>query len=142
MVDKMRKKYQQKFTQLLRETNNAIKNDELWLGRVEVRQISARWHRFSDNSGGILYAVLRCIDKKTRQYKDYCIEYAPFIHTMKWKISMDILNTFFVEDLDVWRTEKPREEIFNWNKIPVDHKALEHTGWKDLSISLYQLCKY
>lgn len=142
MVDKMRKKYQQKFTQLLRETNDAIKNDELWLGRVEVRQISARWQRFSDNSGGILYAVLRCIDKKTRQYKDYCIEYAPYIRTMKWKISMDILNTFFVEDLDVWRTGNPREEIFNWNKIPVDPKALEHTGWKDLSISLYQLCKY
>lgn len=142
MVDKMRKKYQRKFTQLLRETNNLIKHDELWLGRVEVRQISARWQRFEDNSGGILYAVLRCIDKKTKQYKDYCIEYAPYLHTMQWKISMDILNKFFVEDLDVWRTEKPREEIFNWNKIPVDPKALEHTKWKDLSISLYQLCKY
>ena len=67
MIDKMRKKYQRKFTNLLREANNAIKDDELWLGRVEVRQISARWQRFEDNSGGILYAVLRCIDKKTRQ---------------------------------------------------------------------------
>lgn len=142
MVDKMRKKYQRKFTQLLRETNDVIKNDELWLGRVEVRQISARWQRFEDNSGGILYTVLRCIDKKTRQYKDYCLEYAPWIKTIHWKISMDILNTFFVEDLDVWRTGNPRKEIFNWNKIPVDPKALEKTKWRDLSISLYQLCKY
>jgi hypothetical protein len=142
MIDKMRKKYQRKFTQLLREANNAIKNDDLWLGRVEVRQISARWQKFEDNSGGILYAVLRCIDKKTRQYKDYCIEYAPYIRTMKWKISMDVLNTFFVEDLDVWKTGHPRNEIFNWNKIPIDPKALEKTKWRDLSISLYQLCKY
>lgn len=142
MIDKMRKKYQRKFTNLLREANNAIKDDELWLGRVEVRQISARWQRFEDNSGGILYAVLRCIDKKTRQYKDYCIEYSPSMHTIKWKISMDILNTFFVEDLDVWRTENPRKEIFDWTKVSIDPKALEKTRWRDLSISLYQLCKY
>ena len=142
MIDKMRKKYQRKFTNLLREANNAIKDDELWLGRVEVRQISARWQRFEDNSGGILYAVLRCIDKKTRQYKDYCIEYSPSMHTIKWKISMDILNTFFVEDLDVWRKENPRKEIFDWTKVSIDPKALEKTRWRDLSISLYQLCKY
>ena len=142
MIDKMRKEYQRRFTKLLREANNVIKDDELWLGRVEVRQISARWQRFEDNSGGILYAVLRCIDKKTRQYKDYCIEYSPSMHTIKWKISMNILNTFFVEDLDVWRKEKPRNEIFDWTKVSVDPKALEKTKWSDLSISLYQLCKY
>ena len=79
---------------------------------------------------------------QTKQYKDYCIEYAPYIHTMTWKISMDILNKFFVEDLDVWRTENPRNEIFDWTKVSVDPKALEKTKWCDLSISLYQLCKY
>ncbi len=61
---------------------------------------------------------------------------------MNWKISYDILNEFFVEDLDVWRTGNPRDEIFNWTKVPVDPKALEKTKWRDLSISLYQLCKY
>ena len=140
--NKMRKQYQRSFTRLLRETNKAIKEDELWLGRVEVRQISARWEEFEDGSGGVLHAVLRCIDKKTRQYKDYCFEYAPWRVNLHWHISMDILNKFFVEDLDVWRTGDPRNEIFNWNKIPVDPKALEKTKWKNLSISLYQLCKY
>ena len=141
--DKMRKEYQRQFTKLLKQTNRIIREDDLWLGRVEVRQISARWQRFEDDSGGILYTVLRCIDKKTRQYKDYCLEYAPYIQrTIKYKISWDILNKFFVEDLDVWKTGNPREEIFDWTKVPIDPKALEHTKWHDLSISLYQLCKY
>lgn len=138
----MRKEYQRQFRRKLREANRVIKEDDLWLGRVEVRQISSRWEEFSDGSGGILHIVLRCIDKKTRQYKDYCLEYAPWLRTMNWKISMDILNKFFVEDLDVWRTGNPRDEIFDWTKVPVDPKALEKTKWRDLSISLYQLVKY
>ena len=141
-MNKMRKEYQRKFTRLLRQVNKAIREDELWLGRVEVRQISARWEEFEDGSGGILHTVLRCIDKKTRQYKDYTLEYAPWMHTINWKISMEILNKFFVEDLDVWSTGNPREEIQDWTKAPVDSKALEHTKWRNLSISLYQLVKY
>ena len=141
-MNKMRKEYQRKFTKLLRRTNRVIQEDDLWLGRVEVRQISARWKEFEDGSGGILYTILRCIDKKTRQYKDYCLEYAPWMRTINWKISYDILNKFFVEDLDVWKTGNPREEIQDWTKIPIDPKALEKTKWKDLSISLYQLVKY
>lgn len=139
---KFRRKYQKQFNKLIKKTNNAIIEDDLWLGRVEVRQIRSRFEFFSDGSGGILHTVLRCIDKKTRQYKDYCLEYAPWMHTINWKISMDILNTFFVEDLDVWRTENPRKEIQDWTKIPIDPKALEHTKWRDLAISLYQLVKY
>ena len=140
--NKMRKEYQRQFTRKLREANKVIREDNLWLGRVEVRQISARWEEFEDGSGGILHTVLRCIDKKTRQYKDYCLEYAPWLRTINWKISMDILNKFFVEDLDVWRTGNPRDEIQDWTKIPIDPKALKRTKWRDLSISLYQLCKY
>ena len=140
--NKMRKEYQRQFTRKLREVNKIIREDNLWLGRVEVRQISARWKEFEDGSGGILYTILRCIDKKTRQYKDYCLEYSPWIRTMNWKISYDVLNKFFVEDLDVWATGNPRDEIFDWTKVPVDPKALKRTKWRDLSISLYQLCKY
>ena len=107
-MNKMRKEYQRQFTRLLRQANRVIREDDLWLGRVEVRQISARWEEFSDGSGGILHTVLRCIDKKTRQYKDYCLEYAPWMHTINWKISMEILNRFFVEDLDYWLAEVER----------------------------------
>lgn len=141
-MNKMRKEYQRQFTKLIRRTNKVIREDDLWLGRVEVRQIGVRWEEFEDGSGGILHVVLRCIDKKTRQYKDYCLEYAPWMRTINWKISMDVLNKFFVEDLDVWRTGNPRDEVFDWTKISVDPKALEKTKWSDLSISLYQLVKY
>ena len=141
-MNKMRKEYQRKFTRLLRQANKVIREDELWLGRVEVRQISARWEEFSDGSGGILHTVLRCIDKKTRQYKDYCLEYAPWMNTINWKISMEILNKFFVEDLDVWRTGDPRNEVQDWTKVSIDPKALERTKWRDLAISLYQLVEY
>ena len=141
--NKMRKEYQRQFTRKLREANRAIREDDLWLGRVEVRQISARWEEFEDGSGGILHTILRCIDKKTRQYKDYCLEYAPWMNTINWKISMEILNKFFVEDLDVWCTGDPRNEVQDWTKVSIDPKALEHTKWhRDLSISLYQLVKY
>ena len=141
-MNKMRKKYQRQLTKLLREINQVIREDDLWLGRVEIRQIGARWEEFSDGSGGILHVILRCIDKKTQQYKDYILEYAPWLNTINWKISMEILNTFFVEDLDVWRTGNPRKEVQDWTKIPINAKALERTKWSDLAISLYQLVKY
>jgi hypothetical protein len=32
---------------------------------------------------------------------------------------MDIMNTFIVEDLDVWRKENPRKEIKDWRKVSV-----------------------
>lgn len=141
-MNKMRKQYQREFTKLLRRANKIIREDDLWLGRVEVRQISARWEEFEDGSGGILHTILRCIDKKTRQYKDYCLEYAPWMRTIHWKISMEILNKFFVEDLDVWRTGDPRNEIQDWTKVPIDPRALEHTKWCEVTKSLYQLTKY
>lgn len=143
MQNKLRKEYQRRFTRKLREANKALNEDNLWLGRVQVRQISSRWEEYEDGSGGILHCIVRCIDKKTRQYKDYCIEYAPWMSTFNWHFSMDILNKFFVNDLDVWRTGNPREEIQDWTNIPIDDKALKHTQWRrDLSTSLYQLVKY
>ena len=142
MIDKMRKQYQRKFSKILKELNQAIAEDDLWLGRFEVRQIGVRWHRFSDNSGGILRCILRCIDKMTCQYKDYIIEYAPWMHTFHWHLSMDIMNKFIVDDLDVWKNGKPREEIKDWTKVKIPKKALEKTSRQWLAISLYQLCKY
>ena len=49
-MNKMRKQYQRKFTKLLRRANKIIREDDLWLGRVEVTQISSRWEEFEDGS--------------------------------------------------------------------------------------------
>ena len=76
------------------------------------------WELFEDDSGGILHCIIRCFDKKTEQYKDFFTEYAPWIRSIHWHIGMDILNTFIVEDIDVWRNEKPRtDEKQDWSKI-------------------------
>ena len=140
-LTKKYKQYQNKFTKLLHEWNKSLDEDNLWLGRFHVLQVRSKWEWFDDNSGGILHAVIRCFDKKTRQYKDYCVQYAPWMHTINWKIGMEILNTFIVEDIDVWRENpNPREDVQDWRNIN-DYK-LDGNSDKDLSISTWTLQKY
>lgn len=140
---KFKHRYQTKLNKLIKEANDAIIKDEIWLGRVEIRQIRRRWEIFEDGSGGILHTVIRCVDKKTQQYKDYTFEYAPWLSTIYWHLSMDILNKFFVEDIDVWRTGNPRNEIYDWTKIKVPDKVFtQRTSDKWLIYSLYQVMSY
>jgi hypothetical protein len=115
----MRRDYQRAFTKKLRELNKACEDDDLWLGRFVVRQLRSEWYQFEDNSGGFLIIILRVYDKKTDYYKDYRIEYSKHRKTINWVLSMDIMNTFIVEDLDVWRKENPRKEIKDWRKVSV-----------------------
>ena len=136
---KLYKKYQRKFTKLIHKYNKAIDEDELWLGRFHMAQVRSRWEYFEDGSGGILHAVIRCFDKKTRQYKDYCFEYAPWMSTIHWHIQMDILNKFIVEDIDVWKENpNPREDKRDWTKIN-DYKLDDNS---DKNVSIWQLQKY
>ena len=140
---KLKQHYQNKFNKLIKEANEVIAKDDLWLGRVEVRQIKSRFEFFEDGSGGILHAILRCADKKTQQYKDYTIEYAPWMHTIYWNISMEVLNKFFVEDIDVWRTGDPRNEKYDWTKTKVPDIVFEkRKSNKWLIYSLYQVMSY
>lgn len=140
-LKKRYKKYQRKFTKLIQQYNKAIDKDDLWLGRFHMIQIRSRWEAFDDNSGGILHAVIRCFDKKTRQYKDYFITYAPWMRTIHWHIQMDILNQFVVEDIDVWKENpNPRKSVKDWTKIN-DYK-LDKNSNEDLFFSTWQLQKY
>jgi hypothetical protein len=119
MRNKMRKDYQQHFTKKLRELNKACEEDFLWFGRFVVRQLRSDWYQFEDNSGGILYIILRAYDKKTDYYRDYRIAYTKNRQTINWILSMEIMNTFIIEDLKVWEKENPREEIKDWRKTSV-----------------------
>ena len=140
-LQKLYKKYQRQFTNLIHQYNKAIDEDDLWLGRFHILQVRSKWESFNDNSGGILHAVVRCFDKKTRQYKDYCVEYAPWMFAIHWHIQMDILNTFIVEDIDVWKEEpNPRQNIKDWTKIN-DYKLNDNDN-AHLAISTWQLQKY
>ena len=99
---KLYKQYQRKFTKFVRAYNKSLNKDELWKGRFQAFQIRSRWEEFDDGSGGILHAVIRCFDKKTRKYKDFTFSYAPYYSTLHWHYGMDILNHFIVEDINVW----------------------------------------
>lgn len=137
------KAYKNKFAKLIKEYNKAIINDDLWRGRFEMRIIRSRWEWFEDDSGGILHNVIRCFDKRTEQYKDFFIEYAPWIRSIHWHIGMDILNTFIVEDIDVWKNEKPRtDEKQDWSKVKIPEYLLRFNSDKAITYGYCRLVKY
>lgn len=140
-LTKKYKQYQNKFTKLIHKYNKALDEDDLWLGRFHILQVRSRWEWFDDNSGGILHTVVRCFDKKTRQYKDYCVQYAPWMRTINWKIGMEILNNFIVDVINVWdETPNPRESVKDWTNIN-DYKT-DNNDNEHLSLSLYILQSY
>ena len=140
-LTKKYKQYQNKFTKLIHKYNKALDEDDLWLGRFHILQVRSGWEWFDDNSGGILHTVVRCFDKKTRQYKDYCVQYAPWMRTINWKIGMEILNNFIVDVINVWdETPNPRESVKDWTNIN-DYKTDDNDN-EHLSLSLYILQSY
>ena len=140
-LTKKYKQYQNKFTKLIHKWNKSLDEDNLWLGRFHILQVRSGWEWFDDNSGGILHTVVRCFDKKTRQYKDYCVQYAPWMRTINWKIGMEILNNFIVDVINVWdETPNPRESVKDWTNIN-DYKTDDNDN-EHLSLSLYILQSY
>lgn len=119
MRDKLRKKYQHKLNKLIRELNKEIENDSLWNGRFVFHIINSNFERFEDGSGGLLYAIIRGYDKKTKYYKDYSLDYVPhlsFTGFNIWKIG----NRFITNDTDTWK---------NGNN-PYNDKKIDYTKIK------------
>ena len=136
----MRKNYQRKLNKLIRQVNNNIANDDLWQGRFVFRQINAVFERFPDNSGGILYSLIRGYDKKTGYYKDTWIRYAPYFNFFNGYHLWEMANTFIVEYTQVWQ-EDPRPSYataINFNHVLVDESVwrkpenydLDYIYWK------------
>lgn len=139
---KMRKNYQRKLNKLIRQVNNNIANDDFWQGRFVFRQINAAFERFPDNSGGILYSLIRGYDKKTGYYKDAWIKYAPYFNFFNGYHLWEMANTFIVEYTQVWQ-EDPRPSYataINFNHILVDKSVwrkpenydLNYAYWKEV----------
>jgi len=121
MKNKMRKKYQKNLTSALKIVNRAIRNDELWLGRFEIRQGATHFLKWDDNSGGVLYCRMRVFDKATGYYKDYRFEYAG--QYWDWKL-WEIVNKFITVDCAAWRSENPRDRVRDYRKTAVPHNLL------------------
>lgn len=84
MLTLNRKKRQRRFVHYLRQINDNVKNDDLWRGRFEMRQVDAEWitHGFrgitSDgrefrDTYGTLIAKVRITDKLTGKTEEYVV---------------------------------------------------------------------
>ena len=98
---KMRKRYQRSFNKVMRQLNKSMQSDDLWKGRFAFRQVNAKFLKFEDNSGGVLYVYVRAYDKLTDYYKDYYIDYMPYYRLSKTDVYA-MANTFITRDADVW----------------------------------------
>ena len=121
MKNRMRKQYQKKLTAALKGVNRSIKNDNLWLGRFEIRQGRTHWHEWDDKSGGILYCKMRLVDKATGYYKDYIMDY--FGNQCNWHL-WEIVNKFITVDCAVWRSGDPRDQVHDYRKTALPQKLL------------------
>lgn len=120
----LRKNYQKKFNKKMRQLNSSIVNDPLWQGRFVFLQKDSQFETFADRSGGMMYVTIRAFDKKTGYYRDYSLEYAPWLKSIDWKLGMEIANTFITEDLAVWTKEKVRDNIQDFRNTKVDVSKL------------------
>ena len=92
-----RKNHQRWFNQYCRYVNKSIENDDLWLGRFYVRQNRTFIEWFEDNSGGLMYAEIHMIDKKTKKVR---VGWYSGLE-MDYKFWHDF-NNFIIEDCKVW----------------------------------------
>lgn len=116
---KMRKSYQKKATSVIKRLNRNIKNDDLWLGRFEMRQMSTRFHKYDDNSGGTLTVFVRMIDKATGYYRDNVIEYRG--QYSDWKY-WEFANKFITEYSNTWKNGMP--DAVDYRNVNVPAAAL------------------
>ena len=84
MLTLNRKKRQRRFVHYLRQINDNVKNDDLWCGRFEMRQVDAEWiseniKRFTTDGRefrdtyGTLIAKVRITDKLTGKAEEHVV---------------------------------------------------------------------
>lgn len=127
MKYKMRKAYQRKLNKRIRALNKNIENDDLWRGRFVFLQMRTDWYEFEDKSGGELRVIIRAYDRRTGYYKDYIMDYAPWLHSFDWHLSVDVANAFITNDALVWQAD-PRpslENVIDYRQIPLDREKVK-----------------
>lgn len=101
---KDRKKQQRKANKIIKEANQRMKDDSLWRGRFQIKQLRSDYRPFPRDycDYGNLYVELEFIDKKTgktkRSWYHSPLFFKNYIYTL--------LNNFIVIYCDVW-SEKP-----------------------------------
>ena len=105
LTSKKRKKHQRSINKVIRDMNNSIKNDTLWLGRFYARQLDGWFEEYEDHSGASLYIRLRFYDRKTGITRD-----TSYDSVNVWRFSGHLffeMNDFIINDVKVWENEDP-----------------------------------
>lgn len=102
---KDRKKQQRKANKIIKEANQRMKDDSLWRGRFQIKQLRSDYCPFPRGDYcdyGDFYVELEFVDKKTGKTKRlWCYPLALFENRI-----YALLNDFIVIYCDVW-SEKP-----------------------------------
>lgn len=101
---KDRKKQQRKLNKTIKEVNQRMKDDSLWRGRFQIKQLRSDYRPFPRDycDYGDFYVELEFVDKKTGKTKrSWCYPLALLENRI-----YELLNDFIVIYCDVW-SEKP-----------------------------------
>lgn len=112
-TSKKRKKHQRALNKLVRDLNKSMAEDSLWRGRFFIRQGRSSIINYEDGSGATLGVELIFCDKKTGLFWRRCETSNVWCHLCGYHIWED-MNKFITEICDVWRTEDPRLDIYDW----------------------------
>lgn len=75
-----RKRHQQLVNKYVRATNKSLREDNVWRGRFEIRQIHSDFYIFDDKSGAYLICYFEIIDKLTHKARMTRIEENSFLN--------------------------------------------------------------
>lgn len=101
---KDRKKQQRRINKVIKYVNKKMKEDTLWRGRFQVKQVDMKYIPDAFGGEGLLYPYIQLIDKKTGRTNTYWMTYL-LSDTFDLAIFVK-LNTFITEYCKVW-SEKP-----------------------------------
>lgn len=105
---KERKRKQRKVNKNIKYVNQKIKDDNLWKGRFQIKQIRDYYtpcpKQYDGSDWGPFYVTVEFIDKKTKKKQYILLYYLNDIHFIN---SLFVhLNSFIVAYCNVWK-EKP-----------------------------------
>ena len=101
---KDRKKQQRKVNKIIKEVNQRMKDDSLWRGRFQIKQLRSDYRPFPRDycDYGNFYVELEFVDKRTGKTKRSWYHLSLFFKNYIYAL----LNDFIVVYCDVW-SEKP-----------------------------------
>ena len=130
MKNKQMKKAQRELNKHVRRVNKAIENDDLWNGRFYIDQASSSWYQYEDGSGGELFAILVCVDKKDGTLFPWHEGFLSNYQLTPGKLFM-FMNNFITEITDVYKNgnspyKMTKMDYRNVPRIKFTHEQLKN----------------